>query len=55
MSTTPQAATESSSETAIQEFLASHPRMIGVLFMVLLVLAQAGQAAAANSSAIAGP
>jgi len=52
------AMSSSSSETAsapTADFLMDHPRMLGVLFMVLLILSQAGNAAAAHLSANAGP
>jgi hypothetical protein len=55
MSMTPQTSREHSTENTIQQFLVEHPRMIGALFMLVLVLAQAGDAAAANASSIAGP
>lgn len=55
MSMTPQASGEHSTESTSQGFLMDHPRMIGALFMLVLLLTQAGNAAAANSSSIAGP
>lgn len=55
MSTTPHTAADTGSESTISSYLAEHPRMIGVLFMLLLVLTQAGSAAGAMSSSIAGP
>lgn len=55
MSTTSHAATETSPESTVTSYLAEHPRMIGVLFMLVLVLTQAGSAAGAASSSIAGP
>lgn len=55
MSTTTRATGESSSETTIREFLTDHPRMIGVLFMLALVITQASAPAAAGVSSIAGP
>lgn len=55
MSTTPHTATETSSESTITSYLAEHPRMIGVVFTLMLVLSQAGSAAGANSSSIPGP
>jgi hypothetical protein len=39
---------------AVAQYLAEHPRMMGVLFTVLLILSQAG-AVAANNSVIYGP
>lgn len=44
----------SEESTTLEAYLADHPRMIGVLFMLLLVLVQAGTVAA-GSSANAGP
>ncbi len=41
--------------TAITEYLKSHPRMVGVLFTSLLLLAQAGTVAATNGTLFAGP
>lgn len=55
MSTAQRAMTENRSESSIETFLASHPRMIGALFMVVLLLTQVGQGAAAAHSAIPGP
>lgn len=54
MSTKSRATDENSSDSTTKSFLAEHPRMIGVLFMLVLVLTQAGNAAAGSSS-IAGP
>jgi hypothetical protein len=34
------------SDTGIKEFLREHPRMIGVLFTMMLLLTQSGSAAA---------
>lgn len=42
------------SETDITEYLAQHPKMIGVLFTVTLLLSQAGSVVA-NSSGTATP
>lgn len=42
------------SESKLAAYLAENPRMIGVLFAMLLLLSQAGNVAAANSG-IAGP
>lgn len=55
MSTTTRAVTDDDAETTLTEFLAAHPRLIGATFLTLLVLTQAGQAAAGNTSSIAGP
>lgn len=42
-------------DSKIAEYIAEHPRMAGVLFTVLLLLTQAGNAAAANNAVISGP
>lgn len=55
MSTTERTRTTERTETTITEYLSEHPRMLGVLFMILLVLTQAGQVSAGMSSSIAGP
>lgn len=39
----------------IKSYLESNPRMIGVLFTMVLLLAQAGNAAAANMGTLSGP
>ena len=38
-----------------QSFLKRHPRMLGVLFMTMLLLGQAGSVAACGITAIHGP
>jgi hypothetical protein len=43
------------SENSIKAYLANHPRMTGVLFTVLLLLTQAGNAAAGGHMTVAGP
>ena len=43
------------SESKIGSYLRNHPRMIGALFMMMLLLTQAGNVAAANGSVVAGP
>lgn len=45
----------SRTDTDAAEWLSNHPRMLGVLFMITLLLAQAGSAAAAAGSTINGP
>lgn len=45
----------SHSESEETTFLAEHPRMIGVLFMLLVLLTKAGAAAGAASSVNPGP
>jgi hypothetical protein len=41
--------------TDITQYLKNHPRMIGALFTILLLLGQAGNVAATNGSLFAGP
>jgi len=43
------------SDTTMADYLAEHPRMVGVLFTITLLLMQAGNAAANNSASISGP
>lgn len=43
------------SDDSIKAYLANHPRMTGVLFTVLLLLTQAGNAAASMGAVTAGP
>ncbi|WP_248896523.1 DUF7503 family protein [Haloplanus halobius] len=45
---------ESDSGT-VATYLKNNPRMMGVLFTMLLLLSQAGTVAAGNSGAISGP
>ncbi|SFR43420.1 DUF7503 family protein [Halogeometricum limi] len=40
---------------AVAQYLADHPRMMGVLFTALLLLSQAGSVAAGNNTGIYGP
>jgi len=42
-------------DTSMAAFLKDHPRMTGVLFTMLLLLSEAGAAAAANGSTTVGP
>jgi hypothetical protein len=39
----------------VATYLKENPRMMGVLFTMLLLLSQAGTVAAGNSGAISGP
>ena len=39
----------------IKSYLEANPRMIGVLFTMILLLTQAGNAAAANMGTLSGP
>jgi len=43
------------SESSIAQYFAEHPRMLGGLFTVLLLLTQVGNAAAGESATVAGP
>ena len=45
----------SQTESITTDFLASHPKLLGALFMMLVLLTQAGAAAGAAASANAGP
>lgn len=45
----------SHSESEETSFLAQHPRMMGVLFMLLVLLTQIGAAAGASGSVTVGP
>jgi hypothetical protein len=40
---------------SIATYLKNHPRMMGVLFTAMLLLSQAGSAAAANNGLVSGP
>ncbi|MFC7045417.1 hypothetical protein ACFQH6_08370 [Halobacteriaceae archaeon GCM10025711] len=42
-------------DTDLREYLAENPRMIGVLFMLTLLLSQAGNAMGAFAYTIRGP
>ena len=42
-------------ESSITQYLSEHPRMLGGLFTVLLLLTQAGTVAAGTSATTAGP
>ena len=42
-------------ESEAESFLAQHPRLIGVLFMMLVLLNQMGAAAASNAGVTLGP
>lgn len=43
------------SRTKLKQFVSNDPRMIGVLFMMLLLLAESGITAGAAASTVAGP
>lgn len=43
------------SDESITAYLAENPRMMGVLFTLLLLLTQAGNGAAANMAVTSGP
>lgn len=42
-------------DSDIAEYLAEHPRMIGVLFAIFMLLTQMGNAAAGGGSGYVGP
>jgi len=44
-----------SQSMSVKETVASHPKLIGMIFTVLLLLTQAGAAAGASGSTFAGP
>lgn len=44
-----------SQESDLKAYLAEHPRLIGALFMMMLLLSQAGNAAGAAASVTSGP
>jgi hypothetical protein len=43
------------SESTLRTYLAENPRMTGVLFTMLLLIGQAGNASAKWASCVAGP
>lgn len=45
----------SNNNDGMTNYLASHPRMIGALFTLMLLLGQAGAAAAGSSASQVGP
>jgi len=45
----------SEDDSAIRSYLAEHPKMMGVLFTLTLLLTQAGSAVAASATVTAGP
>lgn len=48
--------TESTADTnRALEIIADHPRLLGALFLLMLIMGEAGQVAANTSSATAGP
>ena len=42
-------------DSEIASYLKDHPRMMGALFTLVLLLSQAGTVAAGNSTAVSGP
>jgi hypothetical protein len=44
-----------SQSRSVKSTIASHPKLIGMIFTVLLLLTQAGAAAGAGGSTFAGP
>jgi len=53
--TTPADAGSTDSESQVAQYFSEHPRMLGALFTILLLLTQVGSAAAATSATTAGP
>ncbi|WP_169794666.1 DUF7503 family protein [Haloprofundus marisrubri] len=45
----------SQNDSAMADYLANNPRMVGVVFTMMLLLTQAGNAAAAAAGTVAGP
>ena len=43
------------SESALAEYFAEHPRMLGALFTILMLLTQVGTVAAGSNSTLTGP
>ena len=43
------------SDTKMAEFLKEHPKMMGVLFTLTVLLTKMGSAAAAGGSSVSGP
>ncbi|WP_269782708.1 DUF7503 family protein [Halobacterium wangiae] len=43
------------SDSKLTQFLTDNPRMIGVLFSLMVFLSTTGAAAASNTSSISGP
>ncbi|WP_199174955.1 DUF7503 family protein [Halegenticoccus soli] len=44
-----------SNANEMKEYLSEHPKMVGVLFTLILLASQAGTALAANGSGLNGP
>ncbi len=42
-------------DNSLKSYIAEHPRMIGILFMMMLLLTQAGNAAANTARICSGP
>jgi hypothetical protein len=42
-------------DSKMADYLAEHPRMIGVLFTMMLLLTQAGNVAAGSGITVSGP
>ena len=55
MSQTQTQTSELDSESTAAEFLRDHPRFMGALFTLLLLLSQAGRTIAKQTSSVAGP
>ncbi len=43
------------SDSTVAEFLKEHPRMLGVLFTLTVLMSQVGSVAAGGTSGFAGP
>ena len=55
MSQTQTQTSELDSESTVSEFLRDHPRFMGALFTLLLLLSQSGSVIAGQTSSVAGP
>lgn len=44
-----------SDENTLKTFVSEHPRLLGILFTVLLLLSQAGTVAAGSTGVVTGP
>ena len=53
--TTPVEAESTESKSSVAQYFAEHPRMLGAMFTILLLLTQVGNAAAGSSASVSGP
>lgn len=53
--TTPVETGSTDSESSFAQYFAEHPRMLGALFTILLLLTQVGNAAAGEAATVSGP